>query len=214
MSAPLRADIAAASWDSVIFDLGGDSLVRIPTLEPLRGSKAHVGALLDSVDSAVELVDQPHELVPVRFGRLGVAPAISPRPVGWRHFSHTGGGRWLRTDQAGRWWGDEDDDVQHRCGPEQGQEACRDTDDLLDGNRRRAGGRTPGTSCRHTSKRAASDLADQRSPGAAPLRRFIHDIRQPRRSPISAARRRSCCPAWDGCRGLETTCRTAPRSSR
>ncbi|GGG10146.1 Pup deamidase/depupylase [Rhodococcoides trifolii] len=51
-------DIAAASWDSVIFDLGGDSLVRIPTLEPLRGSKAHVGALLDSVDSAAELVDQ------------------------------------------------------------------------------------------------------------------------------------------------------------
>ena len=52
------ADIAAASWDSVIFDLGGDSLVRIPTLEPLRGSKAHVGELLDSVDSAAELVDQ------------------------------------------------------------------------------------------------------------------------------------------------------------
>jgi proteasome accessory factor A len=52
------ADIAAASWDSVIFDLGGDSLVRIPTLEPLRGSKAHVGALLDSVHSAVELVEQ------------------------------------------------------------------------------------------------------------------------------------------------------------
>jgi hypothetical protein len=39
-------------------DLGGDSLVRIPTLEPLRGSKAHVGALLDSVDSAAELVAQ------------------------------------------------------------------------------------------------------------------------------------------------------------
>ncbi len=52
------ADIAAASWDSVIFDLGGDSLVRIPTLEPLRGSKAHVGALLDSVDSAAELVEE------------------------------------------------------------------------------------------------------------------------------------------------------------
>ncbi len=52
------ADIAAASWDSVIFDLGGDSLVRIPTLEPLRGSKAHVGALLDSVDTAVQLVEQ------------------------------------------------------------------------------------------------------------------------------------------------------------
>ncbi|TSE01653.1 proteasome accessory factor PafA2 [Skermania sp. ID1734] len=52
------ADIAAASWDSVIFDLGGDSLVRIPTLEPLRGSKAHVGKLLDSASSAADLVDQ------------------------------------------------------------------------------------------------------------------------------------------------------------
>ncbi|MEU2004442.1 depupylase/deamidase Dop [Rhodococcus sp. NPDC019627] len=52
------ADIAAASWDSVIFDLGGDSLVRIPTLEPLRGSKAHVGALLESATTARELVDE------------------------------------------------------------------------------------------------------------------------------------------------------------
>ncbi|QTJ64476.1 proteasome accessory factor PafA2 [Rhodococcus sp. ZPP] len=52
------ADIAAASWDSVIFDLGGDSLVRIPTLEPLRGSKAHVGALLESASTAKELVDE------------------------------------------------------------------------------------------------------------------------------------------------------------
>ena len=52
------ADIAAESWDSVIFDLGGDSHVRIPTLEPLRGTNSHVGALLESVDSAAELVDQ------------------------------------------------------------------------------------------------------------------------------------------------------------
>ena len=33
-------DIAAASWDSVIFDVGAESLVRIPTLEPLRGTRA------------------------------------------------------------------------------------------------------------------------------------------------------------------------------
>ncbi|WP_149359216.1 depupylase/deamidase Dop [Lolliginicoccus suaedae] len=52
------ADIAAASWDSVIFDLGGDSLVRVPTLEPLRGTKRHVQGLLDSVGSARELVDK------------------------------------------------------------------------------------------------------------------------------------------------------------
>ncbi|HEX3790129.1 MAG TPA: depupylase/deamidase Dop [Pseudonocardiaceae bacterium] len=48
--------IAAASWDSVIFDLGRESLVRIPTLEPLRGTKAHVGALLEAAATAEELV--------------------------------------------------------------------------------------------------------------------------------------------------------------
>ncbi|MHA6800353.1 depupylase/deamidase Dop [Bounagaea algeriensis] len=51
------SDVAAASWDSVIFDLGRESLVRIPTLEPLRGTKAHVGELLESAQSAEELVD-------------------------------------------------------------------------------------------------------------------------------------------------------------
>jgi Pup amidohydrolase len=49
--------IAAASWDSVIFDLGRESLVRIPTLEPLRGTKQHVGALLEAAATAEELVD-------------------------------------------------------------------------------------------------------------------------------------------------------------
>ncbi|WP_024796344.1 depupylase/deamidase Dop [Tomitella biformata] len=51
------ADIAAASWDSVIFDVGGESLVRIPTMEPLRGTKAHVGEILDAARTARELVD-------------------------------------------------------------------------------------------------------------------------------------------------------------
>ncbi|GAA2359361.1 depupylase/deamidase Dop [Saccharopolyspora halophila] len=51
------AEVAAASWDSVIFDLGRESLVRIPTLEPLRGTKAHVGGLLEASNSAEELVD-------------------------------------------------------------------------------------------------------------------------------------------------------------
>ncbi len=49
--------IAAASWDSVIFDVGKESLVRIPTLEPLRGTKAHVGQLLDEAETAEELVE-------------------------------------------------------------------------------------------------------------------------------------------------------------
>jgi proteasome accessory factor A len=48
--------VAAASWDSVIFDLPGrESLQRIPTIDPLRGSKAHVGELLDRSDTAEQL---------------------------------------------------------------------------------------------------------------------------------------------------------------
>ena len=50
------SEVAAASWDSVIFDLGRESLQRVPTLEPLRGTRAHVGALLDSSPTAVDLV--------------------------------------------------------------------------------------------------------------------------------------------------------------
>ena len=50
-------EVAAASWDSVIFDLPGrDSLQRVPTLEPLRGTKEHVGDLLDRCDTADQLV--------------------------------------------------------------------------------------------------------------------------------------------------------------
>lgn len=50
-------NIAAASWDSVIFDLPGhDALQRVPTLEPLRGTKAHVGDLLERCDTAADLV--------------------------------------------------------------------------------------------------------------------------------------------------------------
>jgi proteasome accessory factor A len=51
-------EVAAASWDSVIFDVGRDSLQRVPTMEPLRGTKAHVGELLDACETAAELVDR------------------------------------------------------------------------------------------------------------------------------------------------------------
>ncbi len=49
--------VAAASWDSVIFDIPGrESLQRVPTLEPLRGTKAHVGELFDRCRTAADLV--------------------------------------------------------------------------------------------------------------------------------------------------------------
>jgi len=50
-------DVAAASWDSVILDVAGrTSLQRVPMLEPLRGTRASVGALLDRCPTAAELV--------------------------------------------------------------------------------------------------------------------------------------------------------------
>jgi len=50
--------VAAASWDSVIFDVPSrDALQRVPTLEPLRGTRAHVGALLDASPTADALLD-------------------------------------------------------------------------------------------------------------------------------------------------------------
>ncbi|WP_078701142.1 depupylase/deamidase Dop [Aeromicrobium choanae] len=50
------SDIAAASWDSVIFDLPGhDSLQRVPTMEPLKGTAEHVDGLFARVESAAEL---------------------------------------------------------------------------------------------------------------------------------------------------------------
>ncbi len=48
--------IAAASWDSVIFDLPGhESLQRVPTIDPLRGTRRHVGELLDRCATAESL---------------------------------------------------------------------------------------------------------------------------------------------------------------
>ena len=52
-------DVSAASWDSVIFDVAGrSSLQRVPTLEPTRGTRAHVEELLDSCADAADLLDR------------------------------------------------------------------------------------------------------------------------------------------------------------
>jgi proteasome accessory factor A len=50
------SEVAAASWDSVIFDVGQESLVRVPMLEPLRGTRKHVEGLLDRCPNAASLV--------------------------------------------------------------------------------------------------------------------------------------------------------------
>jgi proteasome accessory factor A len=49
--------ISAASWDSVIFDVpGASTLQRVPMRDPLRGTKAHVGELLDRCPDAASLL--------------------------------------------------------------------------------------------------------------------------------------------------------------
>ncbi len=52
------SSIAAANWDSLVFDLGADPLRRVPMMEPLRGTKAHVDELLTSVSSPSELLER------------------------------------------------------------------------------------------------------------------------------------------------------------
>ncbi len=55
--AEYSSEVVAASWDSVIFDVGRESLVRVPMMEPERGTKAHVGALFDRCESAKDLLE-------------------------------------------------------------------------------------------------------------------------------------------------------------
>ena len=48
--------IVAASWDALIFDTGDEPLRKVPTLEPMRGTKDRVQALLDASPDASALI--------------------------------------------------------------------------------------------------------------------------------------------------------------
>jgi proteasome accessory factor A len=49
-------EIVAANWDSMVFDVGGASLQRVPMMEPSRGTRAHVGDLMEEASSAADLI--------------------------------------------------------------------------------------------------------------------------------------------------------------
>jgi proteasome accessory factor A len=51
-------DIVAANWDSLVFDIGREPLRRVPMMEPTRGTRAHVGTLLDECTTSAELLDK------------------------------------------------------------------------------------------------------------------------------------------------------------
>jgi Pup amidohydrolase len=48
--------VVAANWDSLVFDIGEETLKRVPMMEPLRGTEDHVGELLDASEDAATLL--------------------------------------------------------------------------------------------------------------------------------------------------------------
>jgi Pup amidohydrolase len=52
-----RDQVAAAGWDSIIFDTGADTLQRVPMMDPAKGGKAATGALIDGAADAAELLE-------------------------------------------------------------------------------------------------------------------------------------------------------------
>ena len=50
------SDVVSANWDSIVFDVGGDALRRVPMMEPLRGTLAHVGTLVDESTDPADLL--------------------------------------------------------------------------------------------------------------------------------------------------------------
>ena len=52
------SSVAAANWDSIVFDVGREPLRRVPMMEPLRGTADHVARLIDESDTAVELLER------------------------------------------------------------------------------------------------------------------------------------------------------------
>jgi proteasome accessory factor A len=49
--------VAAANWDSLIFDIGRDPLRRVPMMDPLRGTAQHVDSLLKRSETASDLLE-------------------------------------------------------------------------------------------------------------------------------------------------------------
>lgn len=56
--AKFGSDIVSANWDSLVFDTGGDSLRRVAMMEPSRGTAAHVASVIESSQTAAELLDR------------------------------------------------------------------------------------------------------------------------------------------------------------
>ncbi len=49
-------DVVAANWDSVVFDLGGEGLRRVPMMEPGRGTSTSLASVFDESETPAELI--------------------------------------------------------------------------------------------------------------------------------------------------------------
>jgi proteasome accessory factor PafA2 len=50
--------IVAANWDSMVFDIGGDPLRRVPMMDPTRGTEGHVGKLMAECTTTAQLLER------------------------------------------------------------------------------------------------------------------------------------------------------------
>ena len=56
-------NVLVANWDSIVFDIGDKNLRRVPMMEPLRGTSQHVGDLIDSCETVIELIESISETI-------------------------------------------------------------------------------------------------------------------------------------------------------
>jgi proteasome accessory factor A len=48
--------LVAANWDSLVFDIGEETLKRVPMMEPLRGTRSLVATMLDASPTAATMI--------------------------------------------------------------------------------------------------------------------------------------------------------------
>ena len=53
-----RDQVAAAGWDSIIFDVGRETLQRVPMMDPARGGRAMTESLINRCATAADLLDE------------------------------------------------------------------------------------------------------------------------------------------------------------
>ena len=56
-------NVLVANWDSIVFDTGDQNLRRVPMMEPLKGTSEHVGDLIDSCETVIELIESISETI-------------------------------------------------------------------------------------------------------------------------------------------------------